>query len=372
MFSFLSANQILQNEPLSKHTTIGVGGTCSYFLQISSQQITNCIRECQQHNLPYFFIGLGSNLLVADSGYNGVVIKVLDNSLSIFTPPYDSSFYLPNTNYKQTNPTTQISNHTTCKTTQNIDPSSSSCNTQKADNNAISPNQPTAIIRASAFCKLANIVTFALQNSLSGLEWAIGLPSSLGGAIYGNAGANGSEIANILQNCTVLDNGLLKTFSHQDCHFSYRDSIFKTPISPNACSHSINAISPNFSNPIILSADLLLHKHPQSTIQAKMQTYRQSRIAHQPKGKSMGCVFKNGRDKNNNPYSAGKLIDLVGLKGFHIGKVHISPIHANFIINNGDNAQDIYDVIQHIKQTVSNQLNIHLQEEIRYIGQFVQ
>jgi len=290
MFEFLLSHQIKPRELLKYHTTVGVGGECKYFLEIESCQLLPCVQECIANGLDYLVIGLGSNILVSDKGYDGVVIKVIDDNIF------------------KVNDTTIVS---------------------------------------SAFCKMADIVNFACKNSLSGFEWAVGLPSSVGGAIFGNAGANGVSIGDMLRVCVVLDKDKYKVYNNAECQFGYRHSVFKG------------------TKQIIVETEFELKRDNKDNIRQRIEQNLQRRKGNQPNGRSMGCVFKNGKN-----YSAGKLIDDIGLKGFRIGEASVSTVHANFVVNQGGTAKDIFELIKHIKTKVLVETNILLEEEIIYIGEF--
>ncbi len=182
------------------------------------------------------------------------------------------------------------------------------------------------------------------QLKLSGAEFLEGIPCTLGGALYMNAGVSGTYIAEIVESVTVLRKGRLVVLDKSDCEYAYKTSVFMQ------------------SNDVIVGAKLRLKKSTEEAVFEKISEYRAKR-AHLPKGKSMGCVFKNP-----NGAVAGKLIEGAGLKGLRVGGAVVSTEHANFIINdrNATSAQ-IKILISFIKNAVFAQYKIRLEEEIRYL-----
>ena len=178
----------------------------------------------------------------------------------------------------------------------------------------------------------------------SGAEFLTGIPCTLGGAAYMNAGADGRYIADILESVLVLRNGELCTLFPADCGYAYKQSVFMQ------------------NDDIILGASLRLQKASDEEISSRVRYYADRR-AHLPAGKSMGCIFKNPDGK-----SAGQLIEGSGLKGMRIGGARVSTQHANFILNDGNaTTKDICALITLIKNAVWAQYGVRLQEEIRYL-----
>lgn len=177
---------------------------------------------------------------------------------------------------------------------------------------------------------------------LSGAEFLDGVPCTLGGAAYMNAGAGGTYIHTIIESVRVLRAGEIRTVSKEDCGYAYKTSVFMQ------------------NDDVIVGANLILQSATEEEIERKRAEYRQKR-AHLPKGKSMGCVFKNPESA-----IAGKLIEGAGLKGLRIGGAFVSEEHANFIINDGNaTAEQIRTLINVIKNAVFAQYKIRLREEIR-------
>ncbi len=308
-------NKIKQNIILAPYTTYKIGGPSEFFLEINNEtELINGINWAFSKNINVTILSGGSNVLINDTGVQGLVIKINNKELLL-----------------------------------------------KGDR-----------IEAGAGVNLIDVARLACNNSLSGLEWASGIPGSIGGAVRGNAGAHGKYIADVVETIKAFnkDNGIIKTFSNNDCEFYYKDSYFKQ--------------NKNF---IILKVLLKLSVENLENIRRNVENYLKIREKSQPRLASAGCVFKNLKfsdiertsDKlanyilKNNPPKNGKigagwLIDLLGLKGKKNGGVKISLEHANFIVNTGKGtADDVKQLINFIKKRVFDQFGIKLEEEIEYL-----
>jgi len=314
---------------LAPFTTMRVGGRADLFLEAETEKdLIEAIAAAKKFGIPYFILGGGSNIIIADKGFGGVVIKNQNSKIEI----------------------------------QNY-------------------NSKSKIIQAAAGVLMSRLVRLAAENNLSGLEWAMGLPGTLGGAIYGNAGwpKEGRAISDVIEKVMVLEipnkskifnsESQIKIFKNSDCRFDYRDSIFK-----------------HKKNLIILGAILRLQKGQKTEIKKRMNQVLNSRLEKQPKGFSSGCIFKNQKLKiknrkllrnfpelknfsKNGFVPAGWLIDQVGLKGKKIGGAKISEMHANFIINKKTaKALDIKKLIDLTKSEVAKKFGLKLEEEIEYLG----
>jgi len=294
---------VQKNISLKNYTTFRIGGSANYFfIAKTKKDIMEAIKMAKQLNLLFFVLGSGSNLLVSDEGFDGLVIKIKNQKLKNPCLP------------------------------------------------AGKKNQKSKIIDAEAGVFLNQIVILALKNNLSGLEWAAGIPGTVGGAIYGNAGAFGKSIGDSIEEVEIFDTKDLeiKTFKNKDCKFGYRDSIFK-----------------NKKNLIILSVILQLKKGNEKVIQEKMKKYLEHRRETQPLNyPSAGSIFKNPKG-----LFTAEFIEKCGLKDKRIGDVKISEKHANFIINLGQGkANDVIKLIKLIKKRVKEKFDIVLQEEIQFLG----
>ena len=286
--------EIKLDEEMKSHTSFRIGGKADCFCSVRDvRSLRNIILLCRERNIPYFILGLGSNILVSDNGIEGLVIRL------------DGEF-----------------NESTL-----------------ADDN---------IVRCGAGSTLARLCNFARNMSLGGLEFAWGIPGSVGGAIYMNAGAYGGEIKDIVFSVDYMDkDGNIKRCKDDELDFSYRHSAFTD------------------TDNIILRASFRLEPRPQDVITEKMQELMEQRKTKQPiNHPSAGSVFK----RPVNGYAAA-LIEECGLKGYEYGGAQVSPKHAGFIVNdNGASANDVLGLIDHIKKEVKEKKNVELCCEVRFIG----
>ena len=286
-------DSIKVNEPMKNHISFKVGGPADILLEPSDEkQIIKSIEICKNNNIPYIVIGNGSNLLVRDGGIRGVVIKL------------------------------------------------SGLNFIKVDGNYIS---------AGAGVVLKDVSDEALDNSLTGFEFASGIPGSVGGAVFMNAGAYDGEMKNIISSVTVLDKeGNILTLEKDELEFGYRTSSVKT------------------EGYIVISAQFELQLGDKVKIKNRIDELTQKREEKQPlEYASAGSTFKRPEG-----YFAGKLIQDAGLKGFTIGGAAVSQKHSGFVINTGNaTAQDVLDVIKHVQDEVKNQFGVELKTDVRIIGE---
>lgn len=290
----LQVGKILLNEPLANHTTMKIGGPADLFIEPSSignlEKVMNIINK--QH-LPWRVIGRGSNLLVSDKGIEGAVIK-LGKGL---------------------------------------------------DNLEIHETE----VKVGAGFSLVNLSVQISKKGLAGLEFASGIPGSVGGAVYMNAGAHGSDMSEILEKVHVLfADGTFAWLSKEDMEFSYRTSILQKK-------------RPG----IVLEAIFKLKAGNRDEIVAKMQNNKNYRKDTQPYNlPCAGSIFRNPL-----PYYAGQLVQEAGLKGYSIGGAQISPMHGNFIVNTGNGkAEDVLALIEHVKGTIYQQYGIKIETEVEIIG----
>ncbi len=293
--SFLSQNNIpfLQNEPMSRHTSFKVGGNAAFLVTArNTEHIKAVYTFCKQNKIPLTVLGKGSNVLVSDNGIEGIVLKLSE------TPEIKI-----------------LSDNTIC------------CN---------------------AGMSLTALCLAAAENGLSGLEFAYGIPGSVGGAVFMNAGAYGGEIKDVILSATALVNGEIKEIHADDLALSYRTSVFKT------------------NGDIILSAKFKLIPDNKENIKARMSDFLERRKSKQPlEFPSAGSTFKRPKG-----YFAGALIEENGLKGFSIGGAMVSEKHAGFVINKScATSKDIKLLIKHIQDTVLKNNGIMLEREVIYLGQ---
>lgn len=283
---------IRQNVSLAQYTSFRIGGKAKYFfIAKSKEELIRAVSAAQKMGLPFFLLGGGSNLLVSDRGFKGIVIK------------------MQNQEYRFSD----------------------------------------VKITAGAGAPLAAIVAASAQQGLIGLEWAIGIPGTVGGAVFGNAGSFGESMRNIVEKVEVLDlkNLKIKNYDAPQYGFSYRESVFKKK-----------------KKFIIISVILSLKAGSRGEINKKLQEFAVYKRNAQPLNfPSAGSVFKNPKS-----VAAGVLIEQCGLKGKKIGGAMISEKHANFIVNvKNAKARDVKALINLIKRKVSNKFKIKLEEEIRFL-----
>lgn len=290
----LDKDSIKYNEPMKKHTTMKVGGLCDCMVEPSSiEEIQKVLEYVKENNIKYYIIGNGSNLLVKDEGVHALIIKIA-NKFSGFEV---------NGEY----------------------------------------------IKAYSGCSVPKLSQIAKENSLSGLEFACGIPGSVGGGIRMNAGAYGSEMVNVVEKVGFLDeNGNLKEIDGKDAHFTYRHSMFVD--------------NPQY---VVVYAIYKLVKGNKEEISKIMEENMNSRKQKQPiEYPNFGSVFKRPEG-----YFVGKLVDECGLKGYKIGGAQVSTKHSGFMINIGDaTCKDVLDLIEYVKEKVYEKFNVKLQEEVVILG----
>ncbi len=286
----LGKENVKYNEPMKMHTSFKVGGNADRFLIIDSKEKLTKVLNLDLKNI--YIIGNGTNILVRDKGIRGTVIKYV------------------------------------------------------AKNYEINDN----IIKVEAGMPNALLSKPILENSIEGLEFAFGIPGTIGGAIVMNAGAFGREMKDVVVSTTYIDLDTKKTetINNLEHEFRYRESIFSK------------------KHAVILETMLKLEKGNREEIKKKIEEYREKRINTQPLDvPSAGSTFKRGEG-----YITAKLIDKSGLKGFTIGGAKVSEKHAGFIVNaKNAKAEDIINLIEYVKQKVYEKFGKHIEEEIKIIGE---
>lgn len=295
----LPLTNIKYEEQMKLHTSFKVGGIADVFLIANTiDEIKEVLKISRENNIPLKVIGNGSNLLVKDKGFRGIILKINLQEISIKQKEESKDEYIVN----------------------------------------VQTGMPLG--------KLAQILC---NNEIGGFEFASGIPGTIGGAIKMNAGAYGYEFKDIIQDVTYLnsENEIIK-IQNNECNFSYRHSFFSS------------------NNYIILECNLNLHKDSKENIQKKLEENLQKRREKQPiEYPSAGSTFKRGED-----YITAKLIDECGLKGYTIGGAQVSEKHAGFIINkNNATAEDVMNLIKHVKETVYEKTGKKINLEIEIIGE---
>jgi len=320
---------VRQNEPLHKHTTFKIGGDARFFVSVVS--VESCVSLLQLldgRGVPFFILGGGSNMLASDTPYDGVVIHLAFQEIV----------------------------------------------------------RNGEFVHADAGCTTVSVARFSMAQSLTGFEWGVGVPGTIGGAVRGNAGAMGFEMRDTVHEVLVYRDGEMFTMTHDECAFGYRTSVFKV------------------QGGVVLRVTLRLSPTTDKAMMKRAIEYLSYRNRTQPQGyASTGCIFKNinineddVRDDTERELarhnkeillahfdptdekvqqflrvgkiSAGWLVEQVGLKGYQKGEALVSERHGNFIVNmGGASSTDVVELIEHIKDTVYTTYGLLLEEEIHRV-----
>lgn len=302
---------LMQDEPMKKHTTFRIGGPADYYAEPDVSQISKLIEIAKACDMPVAVIGNGSNLLVGDKGIRGLVIGIGKGLSAI-------------------------------EVTEAV--------AQQSTARDLTAQGNGRIITAGAGAILSAVAAKAAEASLSGLEFASGIPGSVGGAVVMNAGAYGGEIKDVLIDATVLTaEGELRTVTRDELDLSYRHSIVPE------------------KGYIVLSARFMLTPKPQDEIKTYMAELRAKRVEKQPlEYPSAGSTFKRPEG-----YFAGKLIMDAGLRGYSVGDAQVSQKHCGFVVNKGEaTAADVLTLIKDVQETVLKQFGVKLEPEVKMIGEF--
>lgn len=293
--NLLGNDRVHVNEPMSSHTTFRIGGPADYFVMpVSIAELAAIIKICKEAKVPYFILGNGSNLLIGDKGFRGVIIQL----------------------YKMFD--------------------------------GIRIEGTTVTARAGAM--LIRVAKEAGKAGLTGLEFASGIPGTIGGAMVMNAGAYGGEMKDVVTSVTVLTReGEVKTLKGAEMNFRYRGSVVED------------------EGYIVLEAVMKLKEGNAHEIQARMEELSVQRKTKQPiEYPSAGSTFKRPEG-----YFAGKLIQDAGLRGYKVGGAQVSEKHCGFVINaGGATAADVMQLMQDVSDKVQEQFGVALEPEIKRIGEF--
>lgn len=291
----LGSDNVKLQEPMSKHTTFRIGGPADFYLcPHSTKEVQQTVQICKEGNLPYFILGNGSNLLVSDKGYRGAIIRLWKNFSDI--------------------------------------------------------SVKDCCITAKAGALLSKVAAEALEEGLTGMEFASGIPGTIGGAVFMNAGAYGGEMKDIIKEVKVLDDqGEIRVLSNEEMKLGYRTSIVKE------------------KGYTVLSAVLQLKKGEVSVIRETMEDLKNRRTSKQPLDMpSAGSTFKRPEG-----YFAGKLIMDSGLRGFSVGGAQVSEKHCGFVVNKGGaTAEDVTALIREVQRRVKEKFGVELETEVRFLGEF--
>ena len=291
----LGEEKVRISEPMNRHTTFRIGGPADYFLLPSTaEEVKKILEICKEKELPYFILGNGSNLLVSDEGYCGVIIQLYRNYGGI---------------------------------------------TVEGTN-----------IRAGAGALLSQIASAAKNASLTGFEFAGGIPGTLGGAVVMNAGAYGGEMKDVLKEVTVMtEQGEIMTIPAENLEMGYRTSLVKK------------------AGYLVLEAVISLKAGDVEKIKAIMKDLTEKRVSKQPlEYPSAGSTFKRPEG-----YFAGKLIMDAGLRGYQVGGAQVSEKHCGFVINKGNaTAADVCGLMKDVQEKVQEQFGVTLEPEVKFLGEF--
>ena len=289
-------DKVKENVPLAPYTSARIGGPADIFITADTvAELARVVKHLWKNDMPFVMLGGGANILVSDKGARGVVI--LNRAKGV-------KFHVG--------------------------------------------DQPS--VAAESGVVFSNLANRCASKGLSGIEWAAAGPGTIGGAVYGNAGAFGGDVAGSLISTELLTENGKETFTVEQMGYAYRTSVLKRG--------EIKAI--------VLSAELSLKNSTKEEATVKIQQFSAHRKATQPPGASMGSMFKNP----SGDY-AGRLIEVSGLKGTRIGNAEISPLHGNFFINHANTkAEDIRALIQLAQKTVKEKQGVELELEIEFVGEW--
>lgn len=294
--SIVGSDNVYKDEPMKKHTTFRIGGAADYYVTPHSRdEIAQVIAACRENRIPYYILGNGSNLLVGDGGYRGVILQIFKNFNDIHVEG-------------------------TC-------------------------------ITARAGALLSRIAKKALENGLTGFEFASGIPGTLGGAAVMNAGAYGGEMKDVLEEVTVLSQeGDILTLQKEEMELGYRTSVIAQ------------------KGYIVLEAKLKLRSGSREEISARMEELKEKRISRQPlEYPSAGSTFKRPEG-----YFAGKLIMEAGLRGFSVGDAQVSEKHCGFVINKGEaTAEQVRELMREVTRRVEENSGVRLEPEVKMVGEYL-
>ena len=316
----IDKKKILYNEPMKKYTTFKVGGPAECLIKIDNEtDLKEILNFANENNIEIHVVGNGSNLLVLDGGIKGIVLLMRIENIKI----------LEEKNSEKTKEIEDIIRRTDQK------------------EKVLRANK--YIIEVKSGTKIPKLGQILMNKEISGFEELSGIPGTIGGAVIMNAGAHGKEMKDIVKSVKCLDySGKEKEFTNEEINFEYRNSIL------------------NNNKYIVTSVIIELYKGNKEEIQEKMKIYKDYGKEHQPiEYPSAGSTFKRGED-----YITAKLIDEAGLKGYNIGDAEVSIKHAGFVINKGNaTADDILNLIEHVKKVIYEKFEKKLNLEIQVIGE---
>lgn len=309
---------VLTGEPMAKHTTFRVGGPADYFVTPETEaQLRDVMRVCREEQVPYFVMGNGSNLLVSDEGYRGIIIQLYDkfNKIEYF---------------------------------QNSSADMSQCGPTGVKADGAETETHYCVVKAQAGVMLGKLGNELAKKGVTGFEFATGIPGTVGGAVRMNAGAYGGEMKDILACATVMDeNGLFSEMTAEELELGYRTS---------------NIVKNKYT---VVAATFRLAYGDKETVQKTIADLAGKRREKQPlEYPSAGSTFKRPEG-----HFAGQLIQEAGMKGYSVGGAQVSEKHAGFVINKGNaTAADIIRLTDDVKMKVKEMSGVELELEVRKLG----
>lgn len=305
-------------EPLAKHTTFKIGGPAELLLIVEdTKKLVEALRYLDGEGIPRFILGGGSNMLVNDEGFKGVVIKIKTQAMEIL---------------------------------------------------------PDGIL-ADAGCVTVAVAQASMQNGFTGFEWGVGVPGTIGGAVRGNAGAMGGEMKDSVERVSVYYDGDITEFSNKDCEFGYRDSIFKHR---SAVVLRVQLRLEKSANKELMkkALEFLQYRNKtqpqgyastgcvfQNVVPSKAQISKEKLLAMFPED-----TVKIEKFFEIDRISAGWLVEKANMKGAHIGKALVSETHGNFVVNTGEaRAEDVQALIEQVKEKVYDTIGVEIEEEIQIV-----
>ncbi len=295
-------DQLQLDAPLARYTSARVGGVAELFLTVTNgDQLQTAVSMAYKKYMTYFILGGGSNILVSDRGIKGLVIM------------------------------------------------------NKAREVKFRHIGSRVICTAESGMNFSSLARQCIAKGLGGLEWAVSVPGTVGGAVVGNSGAHGSDMSDILRAATVLEPGRgVRIYKNEELNYDYRSSLLK------------QEHGRNLARRVVLSAEIELKPESSDILQARAAGFAAHRKQTQPGGATVGSMFKNPEN-----YYAGYLIEAAGLKGYKVGTAHISEKHANFFVNEGNaSAEEIRALLAEAWNSVREQFGVEMDLEVELVGRW--
>ncbi|MCD7885128.1 MAG: UDP-N-acetylmuramate dehydrogenase [Lachnospiraceae bacterium] len=341
---------VTRQEPMSKHTTFRIGGPADYFAAPETEEgICNIVRYCRTHDYPFYVIGNGSNLLVADAGYRGLILQLYKNFSKIEIQPGAGQVTSEETGAQAADAAAEKAVPEK-NVPEKAVPGKNASEKTVPEYSGAAADSGICIIRAEAGAMLSAIARRAQEAGLTGFEFASGIPGTLGGAVVMNAGAYGGEMKQVLLSARVLTReGEIREIPAEELELGYRTSVIPA------------------NGWIVLGAAIALRPGAPAAIRARMEELREQRVAKQPLDlPSAGSTFKRPEG-----YFAGKLIMDADLRGYTVGGAQVSEKHCGFVVNRGGaTAADVRQLIADVAAKVKADFGVILEPEIKMLGEF--